>query len=103
MRENNVVLVARAVALYLLCWVGSEVTNLPARMLEVYHHLRYTEYGRTMQEHLQDVYVIGFGFAVVRVIVLFIVAGWLYRCGPRVKAFFMEPTPENAETLSGNV
>ena len=95
MSESNVVLVARAVALYLLCWLGSELTSLPARMLELYHHLRYpSEHTPSIQTHLQDMYVIGFGFAVIRIIALFLIAGWLYRCGPKVKAFFMEPTPE---------
>lgn len=95
MSESNVVLVARAVSLYLLCWLGSELTYLPGRILELYHHLRFPqEHLPSIQTHLQDVYVIGFGLALIRIIALFLVAGWLYRCGPRVSAFFMEPTPE---------
>ncbi len=43
------VLVARAVALYLLCWMFSELTYMPTRILEVYHHLHYT------QEHVATV------------------------------------------------
>jgi hypothetical protein len=97
MTEKNVVFVARAVALYLLCWLGSELTYLPVRIIEVWHYLRHTK------EYFQDVYVVGFGFALIRIILLLLIAGWLYRCGPRVKAFFMEPTPESDADVSGKV
>ncbi len=95
MREENVVLIARALAFYVLCWMVSELMYMPTRIVEVYHHLHYTqEHVPTAQTYLQDVYVLNFGFGAIRVILLFLLAGWLYRCGPRVKAFFMEPTSE---------
>ena len=95
MKEANVVLVARGVALYLLCWMCTELTYMPTRILGVYHHLHYTqEHVATAQTYFQDVYVLNFGFGGIRIILLFLAAGWLYRCGPRVKAYFMEPTAE---------
>ena len=91
MTEKNVVLVARAVALYLLCWIGGDLTYLPNRIYGLYHYVR-SEHVSTGQQYLQNTYVLEVGFALIRVLGLFLVAGWLYRCGPRVRAFFTEPT-----------
>jgi hypothetical protein len=94
MNERNVVLVARAVALYLLCWMGNELLYLPSRVFELLHHLRNPiEHYRSAQQYWQDVYVLALCTTLIRIILLFVVAGWLYRCGPRVKAYFLEPSP----------
>ena len=90
MTNTNVVLVARAVALYLLCWVGSELTYLPNRIHGLYHYVR-SEHVSTIEQYMQNTYVLEVGFALIRILGIFLVAGWLYRCGPRVMAFFTEP------------
>ena len=40
MKEENVILVARALAFHLLCWMVSELMYMPTRIVEVYHHLQ---------------------------------------------------------------
>ena len=94
MTNRSIVLVARAVALYLLCWMGSELTYLPDRIYRLYHYVR-SERIATGERYFQNTYVIELGFALIRILGLFLVAGWLYRCGPRVRAFFTEPSEES--------
>jgi hypothetical protein len=101
MTNTNVVLVARAVALYLLCWIGSELTYLPNRVHGLYHYMR-SEHVSTGQ-YLRDTYVLELGFALIRVLALFLVAGWLYRCGPRVRAFFMQVPDDREAEDSGRI
>lgn len=93
MTNTNVVLVARAVALYLLCWMGSELTYLPNRIHGLYHYV-HSEHVGIGQQYLQNTYVLELGFALIRLLGLFLVAGWLYRCGPTVTAFFTQRSEE---------
>jgi hypothetical protein len=98
MANRTVVLVARALALYLLCWMVSDVLSLPRQILGLYHYLHYNHQSVISgDEYLRNVYVLDVGFTLVRIIGLFVVAGCLYRCGPKVRSFFTEAADEEKQ------
>jgi hypothetical protein len=79
-------IVSRAVAFYLLCWVFNELTFVPVRVHEVLYHLGPQT---ATSAYFLDVYVLGLVFLLVRVAIFSTAAIWFYRCGPGIQAFFL--------------
>jgi hypothetical protein len=86
-KRDAVVIVSRAFALYFLCWAISDVTYLPSSISWLSFH---ASRGSVLapDASLRNHDVISLSFLVLRIVLLFTAAAWMYRCGPRVEAFF---------------
>lgn len=91
-RKDAVLLASRALALYLLCWGLSDLSYLPQRFLSLGHH----SLALIGHDYAATYYALEFAFGIVRIVALFAVASWLYRCSESVQALFL---PSN-ETLN---
>jgi hypothetical protein len=95
-RKDAVVLASRAFALYLIAWGLSDLTYVPQSLLSLRHHssVLFTN------DYWWTYYSVALLFHVVRIAALFVTAGWLYRCGHRVEAFFLPS--EESDTVGRN-
>lgn len=85
-KKEIVVIVSRALSMYCLLWVFAELTYVPIRVYDVLYHLG----PQTLTTaYFRDTYVLELVFLFVRIAVLSVIAIWLYRCSPRIQAFFM--------------
>jgi hypothetical protein len=85
-----VAVVSRAVAFYLLCWALIETTYLPSSVLSLVHdqtHLTVL----APQLYWRDRDVLSLSLLLLRVVALFAAARWLYRGGPGVERYFLDP------------
>ena len=87
-KREAVLIVSRAVALYLLCWALSDLTYLPERLFALSHHA--VEHGVIVTNYYyRNLDILSLAALLVRIAALLIAAAWLYKCGPRVEAFFL--------------
>lgn len=108
-KKDAVLLVSRALALYLLFWSVTDILLLPGELNSILHHLRdlrepvaagNTSGAETYFHHVHDYqlryYLFSFSANVARIVAWIMAAGWFYRCGPRVQHFFLS-SPEQEE------
>ncbi len=95
-RKEGIFLASRAFALYLLCWGLSHLMYVPPGLLSLRHHSSVL----VTRDYWWTYYSLALSFHAVRIMVLFATAGWLYRCGNRVEAFFFPPA--EASTIEHN-
>jgi hypothetical protein len=92
MSKTEAALVAsRALCVYFIFWAIDNLTLLPYRLHEFSYHssVLYTNhFARVADWILLSEYV-------ARAVVLFIAAGFFYKCGPRLQAFFLDSQAEN--------
>jgi uncharacterized membrane protein len=84
-RKEGVLLASRAFALYLLCWALSDLTYVPQTLLSLRHHSSVL----ITRDYWSAYYGVELTFRIVRIVALFGVASWLYRCGRRVEDFLL--------------
>jgi hypothetical protein len=90
-KKDLIVAVSRGVSLYFFAWALDNMTYLPGEIRSLFHHLRMQSV--LAEEHYWrngDFWSIAFTLG--RASILFAVAIWLYRCGPRVEKFFSPQT-----------
>ena len=93
-RSEAILIVSRVVSFYLLCWVLADLTYLPTHVREVLFHLApQTPTGA----HYRDIYVLDLVFLLIRIAVFSVLAIWLYRCGPRIQAYFLPEVEGEAD------
>ena len=88
MSKRQVVLVAsRAFALLMIVWGMVELTYLPERAFELFHHIGQRS---VLQVHdfVTNYYLMLIAFNVFRMITLFVTAALFWKCGPRIETFF---------------
>jgi presenilin-like A22 family membrane protease len=95
-KKEIVVLVSRAVAVYLTLWTLVEFTYLPSRIFSLAHHQGKVSVLAT-HNYWWDVDVIGLVCHVVRILILGAAALTLFTSGPRFQTFLL-PIREAAET-----
>jgi hypothetical protein len=89
-RDQLIIIASRLFAAYLLFWVVSDLISLPSEILTLNHELlglstfTATYYARS--------YVLNFAANILRMVLWLMGAGWFYRCGPRIQAFFAAET-----------
>lgn len=81
---------SRAFALYLLCWMLSDVTYLPGRIFSLAHHASGLSV-LSPPSYLNTEERISLAFTLVRIVGLAVAAASLGRCGPRIQTFFTAP------------
>jgi hypothetical protein len=92
--KSAIYIASRAFALYLLCWMLSDVTYLPTRIFSLAHHSSGVSiFSPPTYLYVED--KITLAFALVRIAGLGTAAGILLRCGAHVQAFFAPPSEPN--------
>jgi hypothetical protein len=86
-RKDAVLLVSRALALYLLCWGFSEVTYVPSSLFSLTHHMSQHSVLAT-GDYFTDLDILGLALRAFRIVILFCIAAWLYACGPSAQGYF---------------
>ena len=96
--EQAVLIASRVIVAYLLFWVFEDLTLLPREILPVAHYMQET--GSVLGANTRlpvttytlRFYMLGLLGLLVRMAVWLMAAGWFYRCGPRIQAFFAAET-----------
>ena len=79
-KKEVLVIVSRAVAIYLFCWAFDALSYLPERLLYVVH---------STSAELHRIYMLEAELTVFRGVILLAAAMALVECGPRVQAFLL--------------
>jgi len=86
-KQDAIVIVSRATALYLFCWAFDTFSYLPEHLMNVQ---------RLTSSDFHRLYMVVLEVNILRGVALLAVAMCLYECGPRVQAFLL-PTPKQAD------
>ena len=97
-KKDALLLVSRALALYLLCWAFSEVTYVPSLLFSLTHHMGEQSVLATA-DYLTDHDVLSLALLVFRLVTLFGVAAWFYTCGPSGQGYFW-PDDKNVDAAT---
>lgn len=90
-KAEAALIASRAFCVYFICWAIDNLTYVPYSLHELWHHssvLYINYFARVSDLILLSGYL-------VRAVALFIAAGFFYKCGPRLQAFFLNPQSEN--------
>jgi hypothetical protein len=89
-KAEAALIASRALCIYFIFWAIDNLTLVPYRLHEFSYHssVLYTNHFARVADW------ISLSELVVRVIVFFIAAGFFYKCGPRLQAFFLNSQPE---------
>ena len=92
-KTGTVLLLSRALSIYLFVWGCMELSYLPQRLYELSYLLRTSS--SVVLDHMSDSQQFflrsqqaGLFFLLVRIALLFVGSAALYRCGPKVRRFF---------------
>ena len=99
--RQAILIASRLFAAFLLFWVIADVIAIPRELLSVVHYAREgTEFGTSLigvfhQSYLFREYVLSLLANIMTIALWLMIAGWFYRCGPRIQNFLLPP--ETAE------
>ena len=91
--KEAVSIISRALAIYFLAWLLSDLTYLPSHLFSLLHHENgmgvagATTYWRNSER-------ISLSFLILRIFVLFFAVQWFYRAGPAIQAYFLSSSKE---------
>jgi hypothetical protein len=94
-----VLLISRAISVYLIFWVITDVISLPGELNSFLHHLDEhrripasvlagDSHARALEGYWLRTYLFALAANVLRIALWLCAAGWFYRCGPRIQRFF---------------
>jgi hypothetical protein len=93
-REQAILIASRLVVAYLLFWIIGDVTALPHEILSVAHYMKATESVLGTNTSMPQTSYFLRGDAIdllnnfLHIALWIMIAGWFYRCGPRIQRFF---------------
>jgi hypothetical protein len=96
-KRDAVVLVSRALMLYLIVWVLTEITYLPEKLFALAHYIRYASAApanNTYYHYYRGVDLINLVFLVIRIVGVSCLARWLFKAGPGVEELLIPPRQE---------
>jgi hypothetical protein len=91
--KEAVTIVSRALAIYFLAWLLTDLTYLPSHLFPLLHH----EGGWGIPggtTYWRDSERISLSFLILRLMVLFFAVQWFYRAGPAIQAYFLPSSKE---------
>jgi hypothetical protein len=101
-RNQAILIASRLFAAYLLFWVVSDLIDLPRQAMDVVHLIKQgiemgmSLVGAVTTSFTMDRYMLYLLAAVLKMALWLLAAGWFYRCGPRIQAFFgSDEAPQN--------
>jgi len=86
-KKDMAVVVSRALALYPLCWIFSEITYIPTVLFSLTHHTSHQSV-LAARDYFSDMDVLSLALRVFRSVTLLGVAFWLYFCGSSMQRYF---------------
>jgi hypothetical protein len=101
--RHATLIASRIVVAYLLFWVVVDLIELPREIHSVVNYARegtavgFSLLGAFHQSYLLRTNVLYLVANVLRITLWLMIAGWFYRCGPRIQNFLLptsEPTTE---------
>lgn len=109
-KKDAVLLLTRAISLYLIFWALTDVLALPVELNSFLHHLNERNqlpasvlvgesHARRVESYWMRYYLLELSTNVLRIVLWLLAAGWFYRFGPRIQKFFGVFT--NQEEQSG--
>ena len=100
-KNDAVILICRATALYLLFWALSDLFTLPVRIHQYWHFFAAATTGsRSTFLFWRSEAALFLGSELLRCITFLIAAAWLYRAGPRIRRFFADGLTEEPKTAA---
>ena len=91
--REAVSIASRALAVYFLFWLLSDLTYLPSRLFSLWHH-RNMPGSTEWTTYLRDSDVISVSFHLLRMVGLFFAVQWFYRSGPAIQEYFLTSSDE---------
>ncbi len=85
--KEAVTIVSRALAIYFLAWLLSDLTYLPSHVFSLLHH----ESGLGVPggtTYWRDSERISLSFLILRIVMLFFAVQWFYHSGPAIQRYF---------------
>jgi hypothetical protein len=82
------VVVSRALALYLLCWIFSEITYIPTVPFSLTHYISHPSV-LAARDYFSDMDLLSLALRVFRIVTLLGVAFWLYFYGSSTQRYFL--------------
>jgi hypothetical protein len=95
-KKDGILLVSRAMTLYLVLWVLSDLTYVPERLFSFFHYAKLPN-ASANEHYLRGYYFIILVSLVARIVALSILARWIHKCGPSVESLFLPAKPGLAE------
>jgi hypothetical protein len=98
-REQAILIAGRLFVAYLLFWVITDITYLPHEILSVAHYMKATgsvlgtNASMPVTSYTLRFYTLQFFENLLHIALWLMIAGWFYRCGPRIRRFFATENP----------
>jgi hypothetical protein len=89
--QQLVTIISRALAVYFLAWLLTDLTYLPSTLFSFLHHQQVG--GATF---LRDSDLLSLTFRILRIVALFFAVQWFYRAGPTIQRYFLSKENEHS-------
>lgn len=104
-KKDAVLLLSRAIALYLIFWALTDVLSLPTELNSFLHHLNERSqvpasvligesHAGRVESYWMRYYTLALSTNLFRIVLWLLAARWFYCCGPRIQKFFGMLTTE---------
>ena len=93
-QKGAVFLASRLLAIYLFCWMLSDLTYLPERII-AFEHYAHESSVLLSHNYFYNYAAVTLAFHVLRIALLLAGSIWFYQCGPRIQAFFLQSHSAN--------
>ena len=106
-RDQAVLIGSRLFACYVLFWVADDILALPREILSITHELQgpnaigYSALSAFKASYWVRSYILNLASNVLWIALLLMVAGWFYRCGPRIRNFFTAEDNNSIQDVIG--
>jgi hypothetical protein len=98
--KQAVTIVSRALAVYFLTWLLTDLTYIPTNLHSLFHHAETT--GAMAGPYLRNSDLLSLSFRVLRMIALFFAVQWFYRAGPSIQKYFLSPSDEELDGVASS-
>ena len=91
--DQAITLVARALSIYLLFWLLSDLSYLPMDLHSLIYYARgSTITGGSYMRYGRDHDIVSISLRLLRMVALFFAVQWCYRVGPSFRRYFLAST-----------
>jgi hypothetical protein len=93
-RNQAILIASRLFAAYLLFWVVADLIYIPRELLALARELLgpsalgFSTFSALKADYYARTYMLYLLENILRIALWLLAAGWFYRCGPRIQAFF---------------
>ena len=98
-KQEDIVIVSRALAIFMSVWALAEVSYLPEHVQSYIHYMYYETTPSTnlrYLQYMQHIYLTSLAFLVTRLIGYSLLARWLFKGGPDIAELFLPSSRDTA-------